>query len=131
MRDTWVLEGAESLKHRIDGMSEALDMSEPSVEELEDLGYSNSLSIGIVSAIGHYGEIPMERYKDMLLDSLRYLIPEEGGSEDLPEPEEDEPEPEDDEYEDIPPEPPVMEPEPEPIENCFSCHIGAQHNGKR
>ncbi|MCK5396811.1 MAG: hypothetical protein KAJ33_01005 [Thermoplasmata archaeon] len=116
MRDSWVLDSARALKHRLEGMSEAQNMSSPSVDELVDLEFSNSLAMGIVSAIDHYGDIPMERYRAMLLDSVRYLIPEEGGgSEELPEPaSESEPEKyEDMENYDKPPEPPVMEPKPE------------------
>ncbi len=114
LRDSWVLDSSKALKHRLEAYNEAMNMSTPSVEELVELGYSETLAKGIISSIDHYGEIPVERYQAMLLDSVRYLIPEEGGgSEELPVPDDkpdaqDEPE----EYEDDePPEPPVMEPE--------------------
>ena len=118
MRDIWVLDSSKALKNRLEAYNEALNMSTPSAEELVDLGYSKNLAQGIVSAIDHYGDVPIERYQAMLLDSVRYLIPEEGGSsEELPEPEK-KPEVYDDaeEFEDEPPEPPVMEPEPEVAE---------------
>ncbi len=120
LRDSWVLDSSKALKHRLEAYNEAINMSTPSVEELVELGYSETLAKGIVSSIDHYGEIPVERYQAMLLDSVRYLIPEEGGgSEELPVPEEKphvQDEPEDDE----PPEPPVMEPEPEESEEKSS-----------
>ncbi len=114
LRDSWVLDSSKALKHRLEAYNEAVKMEPASVEELVDLGYSETLAKGIVSSIDHYGDIPMERYQAMLLDSVRYLIPEEGGgSENLPEPD-NKPELHDDadEYEE-PPEPPVMEPEVE------------------
>ncbi len=123
LRDGWVLDSSKALKHRLEAYNEAINMSTPSVEELMDLGYSETLAKGIVSSIDHYGEIPVERYQAMLLDSVRYLIPEEGGgSEELPVPDDkpvvnDEPE----EYEDDePPEPPVMEPEESNKESSIS-----------
>ena len=120
LRDGWVLDSSKALKHRLEAYNEAINMSTPSVEELVELGYSETLAKGIVSSIDHYGEIPVERYQAMLLDSVRYLIPEEGGgSEELPVPE-DKPDLQDEveEYEDDePPEPPVMEPEPEHTDN--------------
>ena len=119
LRDSWVLDSSKALKLRLEAYNEAINMSTPSVEELVDLGYSETLAKGIISSIDHYGEIPVERYQAMLLDSVRYLIPEEGGgSEELPVPDDkpiikEEPEEYDD---DEPPEPPVMEPEPEKSE---------------
>lgn len=114
LRDTWVLESSKALKLRLEAYNEAIKMDPPSVQELVDLGYSETLAKGIVASIGHYGDIPLERYQTMLLDSVRYLIPEEGGgSEELPEPV-DKPDMHDEveEYEnDEPPKPPVMEPE--------------------
>jgi RPA family protein len=116
-RDAWVLDGCVSLKQRLDLATEATKMDEPSAEALVKLGYSQNLANGMVSAIAHYGDIPMDKYHTMLIDSLRYLIPEEGGSQELPEPkEEKEAEPEEyDEFEesiDTPPRPPAMEPGP-------------------
>jgi len=114
LRDCWVLDSSKALKYRLEAYNEAMRMEPASVEELVDLGYSETLSRGIVSSIDHYGDIPQERYQAMLLDSIQYLIPEEGGgSEDLPEPDEKPDMHEEDvEYEDDePPEPPVMEPE--------------------
>ncbi len=116
-RDAWVLDGCIGLRQRLDAVSEAVKMEEPTAEALEKLGYRQSLADGIVRAMEHYGDIPLEKYHTMLIDSLRYLIPEEGGTPDLPEAEEkEETEAADyDEFEesiDTPPAPPAIEPEP-------------------
>lgn len=111
LRDSWVLDSSKALKHRLEAYNEAINMSTPSVEELVELGYSETLAKGIVSSIDHYGDIPVERYQAMLLDSIRYLIPEEGGgAEELPVPD-DKPDVQDEPEDDEPPEPPIMEPE--------------------
>jgi RPA family protein len=121
-RDAWVLSGCVSLKQRLDAASEVAKMDDPSAEGLVKLGYSQNLADGMISAMAHYGEVPMDKYHTMLIDSLRYLIPEEGGSQELPEPkvvkEMEQPD-EYDEFEesiDTPPRPPAMEPEPAPKE---------------
>ena len=122
-RDAWVLDGCHSLRQRLDAVSEAVKMDGLSEEALVKLGYSENLAGGIVSAMKHYGDIPLEKYQTMLIDSLRYLIPEEGGSQDLPEQvvtEEIETAEEYDEFEegiDTPPSPPVIEPETAPAED--------------
>lgn len=113
MRDCWVLDSSRALKHRLEAYNEAVNMSDPSVAELVELGYSESLAKGLVSSLDHYGDIPVEKYQAMLLDSVRYLIPEEGGgSVELPEPrEEDEIYDDVNDYDDETPQPPVMPPE--------------------
>jgi len=77
MRDAWVLDGCKALKHRLEAMSEAKAMAEPSVDELMTLGYGQSLSEGIIASMDHYGEVRLDGYQTMLVDALRYLIPEE------------------------------------------------------
>ena len=119
LRDAWVLDSSKALKHRLEAYSEAKKMSTPSAEELVDLGYSKNLAQGIISAMDHYGEVPLEQYQAMLLDSVRYLIPEEGGgSEELPVPEKKPIDEEPEEYvDDEPPEPPVIVPEEDEPDN--------------
>jgi len=118
-RDIWVLDGCVSLRHRLDAMNEAVKMEGISQEALVNLGYSQNLAEGIVRSMDHYGEVPLEKYHAMLIDCLRYLLPEEGGTPDVPEQEEaeDTEPPEFEEVEegiDTPPEPPAAEPGPEP-----------------
>jgi hypothetical protein len=108
-RDAWVLESCRALKQRIEAFSEAMNMVEPSVEELMSLGYNRNLAEGIVTAIEHYGAVSLERYQAMLVDSLRQLVPD-GESFDIIE-EGEPPEPEEVMEVDTLPEPPVMEPE--------------------
>jgi RPA family protein len=87
LRDFWVLDCCKSLKRRLEAVEEARNMSLPSAEELKKLGYNEKLADGIIAAMQHYGDFSLERYQTMLLDSLRYLIPEEGGGEqDIPAP---------------------------------------------
>jgi RPA family protein len=111
-RDDWILESCRALKRRIEAFSEAVEMAEPSVGELMNLGYDRNLAEGIVAAIDHYGDVPVDRYKTMLVDSLRNLVPDEG---EIPEEieEGEPPEPQDEFDEDIATEPPVLEPEPD------------------
>jgi RPA family protein len=118
-RDIWVLDGCMSLRHRLEAAGEAVKMEGLSEEALVKLGYSQNLAEGIVRAMDHYGDVPLDKYHTMLVDCLRYLIPEEGGTPDVPEPEETEgtEPPEFEEVEegvDTPPEPPAAEPESAP-----------------
>ncbi len=118
-RDIWVLDSCISLRHRLDAAGEAVKMDGLSAEALVKLGYGQNLAEGIVRARDHYGDVPLDKYHTMLIDCLRYLIPEEGGTPDIPESEETEDiePPEFEEVEegiDTPPAPPAAEPEPAP-----------------
>jgi len=117
IRNAWVLDACKALRHRLEAASEAEKMGEATTESITKLGFSQGLAEGIVQAREHYGDVPLDKYHSMLVDSLRYLIPEEGGAPDIPEPAEttEAAEPDDyDEFEesiDIPPVPPAPEPE--------------------
>ncbi len=76
VRDHWVLESCKALKERLEAYEEARKMSEPSVDELMKLGYSESLSKGLVIALEEYPDFPTDRYHTMLRESLYYLLPE-------------------------------------------------------
>ena len=76
VRDYWVLESCKALKERLEAYEEARKMSEPSVDELMKLGYSETLSRGLVIALEEYPDFPTERYHTMLKESLYYLLPE-------------------------------------------------------
>jgi RPA family protein len=78
MRDNWVLETAKSTLNRIDAMQEALNMSEPTAGELMKLGYSESLSEGVVLALDYYREVDLDRFRGVVKDALRTLLPESG-----------------------------------------------------
>ncbi len=113
LRDTWVLDGCKALKQRIEAVSEAKEMAEPSVEELMNLGHGQNLAEGVMAAMDHYEDFPLDRYQTMLIDALRFLIPEEG--EELMEVPEEVQTTELEEVleEDVPAEPPVIVPETE------------------
>ncbi len=76
LRDYWVLDSCRNLKKRIEAMREALQMHQPTVEELRSLGYGQQLAEGIVIALEHYGQIDLGGYDSMLINALHYLIPE-------------------------------------------------------
>ena len=75
-RDLWVLDACKSLKIRIEAMGEALKMDPVKADELQALGYDQKLSQGLVMSVEHYGQVDLDWYKSMLLDSLRFLLPE-------------------------------------------------------
>jgi RPA family protein len=95
-RDFWVLETCQATMRRINAIEEALEMSPPNAEQLTKLGYTASLSNGVVKALEHYGEVETQRYRNMVTDSLKFLLPEMAGPEmpehisDIPEEIEDE-----------------------------------------
>ncbi len=76
LRDYWVFDTARKLKIRIEAMQEALKMDEPTVRKLVDLGFSEKISDGVITAIKYYGRIDVERYSEMLKDALKHLLPE-------------------------------------------------------
>ncbi len=76
LRDYWVFDTSRKLKLRIEAMSEALKMSDPTVAKIMDLGFSRKIAEGIITAIQHYDKIDVERYMDMLKSALKHLLPE-------------------------------------------------------
>lgn len=82
VRDNWVLETARSTLKRIDCVEEALQMENPTVEDLVKLGYNHTLADGVVRALPHYKDVDLNRYRGMVLEALEQLLPERSG--DLP-----------------------------------------------
>jgi len=76
LRDYWVFDTAKKLKLRIEAMKEALNMTEPSVQKIAELGFSQRIADGIMEAIKYYNKIDVERYTSMLKDALKHLLPE-------------------------------------------------------
>lgn len=76
VRDYWVLEGARSLKKRLEAMREAQQMEPLNIAQLLALGYSENLAKGIVLATEHYGKLSLEKYERMLRDAAKDLLPE-------------------------------------------------------
>ncbi len=76
IRDYWVLETCRSTLRRIEAMADAKEMAAPTVDELVKLGHDRLLSEGVVKACEHYKDVDLSRYRAMVIDALRYLLPE-------------------------------------------------------
>lgn len=76
VRDYWTLECCRSLRTRLDAVAEAFKMDPLTKEGLVALGHSERIADGIVRAVEHYGTVDLERYRLMLVDALKYLLPE-------------------------------------------------------
>lgn len=76
-RDRWILEACRGTWERINAMKEAMSLSQPSVHDLINLGYSRDLAEGVVKALEFYKDVDLDRYLDTLEEALGYLIPEE------------------------------------------------------
>jgi len=76
IRDYWVLDSCRSTLKRIAAISDALEMEEPSADELVKLGHNRRLADGVVQSIPHYDGIDLGMYRGMVVDALRYLLPE-------------------------------------------------------
>ncbi|MDD1773607.1 MAG: glycerol dehydrogenase [Methanomassiliicoccales archaeon] len=76
IRDHWVLETCKSTLDRIAAVEDALEMESPSVEELVKLGHGRMLAEGVMKSFLHYRGMELDRYRTMVVDALKYLIPE-------------------------------------------------------
>jgi len=81
VRDKWILETCKNTKDRIEAILEALKLEKASEFDLKKLGLSKELCEGITAAIEHYGQIDLEKYVQLIHESLQYLTP---GKESLP-----------------------------------------------
>ena len=73
LRDYWVIEACQSLNYRLGCFAEALQMEPPEIEKLMSLGYSSTLSKGVLEAINQYGSIKIQEYGELLLTTLKEL----------------------------------------------------------
>ena len=76
IRDYWVLDTCRQTLKRIDALADALEMESPSVDELVNLGHDPNLSEGVIKNLGHYMGLNLESYREMVIDALKYLLPE-------------------------------------------------------
>jgi len=76
IRDYWVLEACRSTLRRIEAMADAKEMAVPTMDELVKLGHDRLLSEGVVKACEHYKDVDLSRFRAMVIDALRYLLPE-------------------------------------------------------
>jgi RPA family protein len=97
LRDYWVLETCKATLRRISAMEEAKKMPTPSVENLVKLGYGQALAEGVVKSIETYGEVDLKNYRAMVVDALKFLMPEHQTGTDIPDVDGDVPEEIDDE----------------------------------
>ncbi|MBI5000301.1 MAG: hypothetical protein HZB92_02065 [Euryarchaeota archaeon] len=74
-RDYWVLDACRSLRRRLHAFEETKALEKPTREAVAALGYSE-VADGIITAIEHYGEADTPKYRAILLEGLRYLLPE-------------------------------------------------------
>lgn len=81
LRDYWVLDACRNLKKRLDIMSEAIQMENPTLDNIISLGADRNLAEGMLSAIEHYDYIDISRFNGMLKDALEHLLPEYQGLE--------------------------------------------------
>lgn len=97
LRDYWVMETCKATLRRISAMEEAKKMSAPSVEELVKLGYGQALAEGVVKSVEAYGEVDLANYRHMVVDALKFLMPEQHAGIDIPDLDSEAPEEIDDE----------------------------------
>lgn len=76
LRDYWILEAAREMKKRVEAAGEAQRMNPATVDGLVSLGYRQNLAEGVVLAQERYGRVDLDRYRTMLGDAVRYLLPE-------------------------------------------------------
>jgi len=84
VRDGWVLETCKATVDRISAMEEAMKLGEPTVEKLIQIGSSRPLAEGVVHSMQHYSPEDLSRYKGMVSDALKFLLPEYQTGPDLP-----------------------------------------------
>jgi hypothetical protein len=77
-RDLWVLETCRQMSTRIEAMREATGMEPFDPQKLVTLGFPRGLVEGIDMALKHYAGTELDRYQRMLVESVRYLLPESG-----------------------------------------------------
>ena len=75
-RDHWVLETCKATLNRIDAIADAREMAAPTVDELIKLGYSPMLAEGVVKSVAYYKDVDLGRYRALVADSLKFLLPE-------------------------------------------------------
>jgi uncharacterized protein len=72
-RDLWILDTIKKTQERINCMAEALANEAPTPEGLMEVGYPGIVSHGVMKAIENYDDIPLEEFREMLMDPLRTI----------------------------------------------------------
>jgi RPA family protein len=84
VRDGWVLETCKATMDRISAMEEALKLGEPDAEKLMQIGFSKPLAEGASLSVRHYHLEDLTRYRNMVADALKFLLPEYQIGPDMP-----------------------------------------------
>jgi hypothetical protein len=66
-------------------VEDAQGMPTPTAAELEKLGVSPVLADGVMRAQAHYGTVELARYRAMVLDAVKFLLPDQRMAPDMPE----------------------------------------------
>jgi len=78
-RDHWVLETCHSTLRRIEAIAAAKETKEPSADEIAKLGYPRALAEGVSKALGFYTDLDLARYRSLVVEALKFLLPEYQG----------------------------------------------------
>ncbi|HUT26760.1 MAG TPA: glycerol dehydrogenase [Methanomassiliicoccales archaeon] len=76
IRDNWVLETCKASSDRISAMEEAMKLGEPDADKLMQIGFSLPLAEGAALSVKHYHPDDLTRYRAMVVDALKFLLPE-------------------------------------------------------
>ena len=71
--DLWIMDTVKKTLERLNCMSEALANDDPTEEGLIEAGYPRVVAHGVMETLKLYEQIPLEDFKEMLLDPLRTL----------------------------------------------------------
>jgi RPA family protein len=80
VRDSWLLDASKNLKLRLEAINEASQMEPPEIDKLVKLGFEHSIAEGVVESMKHYSDVNIVQYKTMLVEVLKYLVTDDGGS---------------------------------------------------
>ncbi|MFA6679801.1 MAG: glycerol dehydrogenase, partial [Candidatus Methanomethylophilaceae archaeon] len=75
-RNFWVLESAQSMWKRLIAMKSALQVQDPTVNDLIAKGFTSNDAEGIISALDHYGMPESSKYLKLIQNSMKLLLPD-------------------------------------------------------
>ncbi|MBC7081203.1 MAG: hypothetical protein H5T44_03020 [Thermoplasmatales archaeon] len=73
IRKYWTLEACKNMAMRIDAIKEAMNMKNPTVANLVEIGYPTIIAEGVIEAIKLYKEIDIEHYEILLKETLSFI----------------------------------------------------------
>lgn len=79
VRDAWIMDTVKKTHERLNCMSEALANDNPTEEGLIELGFPRVVANGVMNALELYNEVPLEEFREMLLDPLRTIAEDDDG----------------------------------------------------